>query len=108
MTEQSQPVKRPRGRPKGSRNKVSKDAQRFFGRLWKDPEFRKRFTKEWRELKVAPPLMVQAAHYAFGKPVEQLEVEGPVGASLAGPISIVINGKTYTSADGRTSGSDDK
>jgi hypothetical protein len=89
--------KRPPGRPKGSRNKVSKDAQRFFGRLWRDPEFRKRFVKEWRELKVPPPLMVQAAHYAFGKPVEQVEVEGTGGPSLIGPITITINGKTYTS-----------
>lgn len=102
MSDQTAPVKRRPGRPKGSRNKVSKDAQRFFGRLWKDPEFRKRFAKEWRELKVPPPLMVQAAHYAFGKPVEQLEVGGDgSGQSLLGPVSIVINGKTYTSANDR-------
>src|SRR5687767_13734722 len=94
----SQPPKRPPGRPKGS-----KDARQFFGRLWKDAEFKKRFVKEWRSLKVPPNLMVAAAHYAFGKPVEQIEVGGDGAGPLTGPITIVVNGKTYTSADGAKS-----
>ena len=88
----SEQMKRPPGRPKGSKNKVSKEAQKFFARLWRDPEFRKRFTKEWRDGKVAPPLMVAAAHYAFGKPVEQVSIDGDAERAPTAFV-LVLNGK---------------
>ena len=99
MTEQQQPVKRGRGRPKGSRNKVSKEGQTFFRKLMKDPEFRRNYKKKWVALDLPPQHYVNGAAYAWGKPVEQIEVGGDGTAQASGPIVIVVNGKTYTSGN---------
>ena len=86
------PVKRGPGRPKGSRNRVSKDAQKFFQRLWKRPDFKRKFVRDWDAGKLSPQMYVMAAQYAWGKPVDQLNINAE---SDAGPTAfvLVLNGK---------------
>lgn len=93
------PVKRGRGRPKGSRNKVSKDAQRFFEKLWKRPEFRRKFLKDWDGGRLAPAVVVAAAHYAFGKPVDQVNINSDTPLAPTAVV-LVLNGEQITSGDG--------
>lgn len=99
-TEPTAPVKRGRGRPKGSRNKVSKEGQTFFRRLMKDKKFRENYKREWIELKLPPQHYINGAAYAWGKPVEQVEIGGDGSQPDNGPVVIVVNGKTYTSGSG--------
>lgn len=102
MTEPNPTGARPRGRPKGSKNKVSKEARDFCRRLTKDVAYRTKLREDLQRRKNVPPAvetMVWA--YAHGKPVEQIELESHGGAgALSGPITIVVNGKTYTSGTG--------
>lgn len=97
MDEQNsdQPIKRGRGRPKGSRNKVSKEAQNFFRRLWSDKEFKKKFKKDWIEGKLAPQMYVTGAQYAWGKPVDQLNVNTD-NPNEPTAFILVVDGKALT------------
>ncbi len=91
---------RGRGRPKGSRNKVSKFAQTFFQRLWNNPEFRKKFKKDWIEGKLQPQMYIAGAQYAWGKPVEQVNVNSD-SEQIPTSFVLVLNGKVLTpGADG--------
>jgi hypothetical protein len=105
----SEQVKRPRGRPKGSRNKVTQEARDFCRRLTKDKEYRRKLREDFKRRKNVPPnieAMVWA--YGHGKPVEQIELDAPGGAgAAAGPITLVVNGKVYTSGDGGRSDRDE-
>ena len=94
------PVKRGRGRPKGSRNKVSKEAAAFCRRLTKDKDYRIKFQADWKERKIPPQIETLVWAYAHGKPVEQIEVGGDGSAPASGPIVLVVNGKTYMSGNG--------
>jgi hypothetical protein len=98
------PVKRGRGRPKGSRNKVSKKAQRWFQRLWEDPEFKRKFKKDWIEGKLQPQMYITGAQYAYGKPVEQVNVSSD-GEQVPSAFVLIVDGKALTpGADSNNSG----
>lgn len=93
-------IKRPRGRPKGSKNKVTAEARAFCRRLTKDPKYRKKLREDLQRRKGVPPAvetMIWA--YGHGKPVEQIELESSGDALLNGPITVVVNGKAYTTGN---------
>src|SRR5688500_4026911 len=82
------PVKRGRGRPKGARNKVSKEAQDFCRRLTKDPTYRKKLKEDWKRRKVPPAIEQLVWAYGHGKPVEQVNINGEGGEQA--PTSFVL------------------
>lgn len=90
-----QPVKRGRGRPKGSRNKVSKEAQDFCRKLTKDADYRARLKKDWKIRKVPPQIEALVWAYGHGKPVEQVEVGGD-GSQQPTAFVLVVDGKALT------------
>jgi hypothetical protein len=98
--EQQQSVKRGRGRPKGARNKVSKEGQTFFRRLMKDKQFRDNYRRKWIALELPPQHYINGSAYAWGKPVEQVEIGGDGSQADNGPVVIMVSGKTYTSGSG--------
>jgi hypothetical protein len=93
------PVKRGRGRPKGSRNKVSKKAQTFFQRLWNDKAFKTKFRKDWITGKLQPQMYITGAQYAFGKPVDQVNLNTE---SQQGPTAfvLIVDGKALVPTSG--------
>ncbi len=98
--EGGQLVKRGRGRPKGSRNKVSKKAQSFFQRLWTNPEFRKKFKQDWIAGKLQPQMYITGAQYAWGKPVDQVNINADTESAPTAFV-LVVDGKALTpGADG--------
>ena len=92
------PVKRGRGRPKGSRNKVSKEAQTYFRRLLKDKEFRRRYAQKWRSLELSPQEYINGRAYAWGKPVDQISIDAEQ-PTMPTRVVLVVNGEPIT-ADG--------
>jgi hypothetical protein len=101
MSEPIEQKRRP-GRPNGSRNKVSKEAQNFFRRLLNDKDFQRNYKAKFKALDLSPQEYINARAYAWGKPVDQINLEASPDAAgaLTGPITVVINGKTYGSGDG--------
>ncbi len=102
----SVPQKRGRGRPKGSRNRVSKDAQKFFQRLWNNPDFKKKFRKDWIDGKLQPQMYVTGASYAWGKPVDQISIDAAEGDGGPTAFVLVLNGKALLPDGDNSSGSE--
>jgi hypothetical protein len=107
------PAKRGRGRPKGSRNKVSKEAQDFCRRLTKNPEYRKKLREDFiRRKKSIPPQLEQMIWaYAHGKPVDQVNINTDAQQAPTAFV-LVLNGQILVPAssedqiiDGHTDGS---
>jgi hypothetical protein len=95
-----QPLKRGRGRPKGSKNKVSKEAQDFCRRLTKDATYRKKFKEDWKKRKVPPQIEALVWAYGHGKPVEQVNVSGDAEQAPTAFV-LIVDGKALTpNADG--------
>ncbi|HMF11591.1 MAG TPA: DUF5681 domain-containing protein [Gemmataceae bacterium] len=76
----------PAGRPKGTRNKVTVDAQQTAAALVDDPIYRAKLARDLRGRKVPPLIEQMLWHYAKGKPKDELQVTGSEG----GPLEIVI------------------
>jgi hypothetical protein len=89
------PIKRGRGRPKGSRNKVSKAAQTFCRRLTNDKMYRKKFKEDWKRRKVPPQIEALVWAYGHGKPVEQVNLNGE-GEQAPTAFVLIVDGKALT------------
>ena len=63
------------GRPKGSKDKRTIEAQQLAARLVDDPDYRKKLLADMRVRKVAPAIEVMLWHYAYGKPKDMVEVD---------------------------------
>jgi len=66
------------GRPKGSRNKVTLEIREAARRLVSDPIYWRKLRADLRKRKVHPHVETTLLAYAFGKPVDRIEV-GRVG-----------------------------
>jgi hypothetical protein len=66
------------GRPKGSHNKNTVDAREMATRFLGDSVYQTNLLKRLRAGK-APHLEPLLYHYAYGKPVDRLKVEGALG-----------------------------
>ena len=86
------PVRRGPGRPKGSKNKVSKEAQDFCRRLTKDPSYRNKFKEDWKKRKVPPQIEALVWAYGHGKPVEQVNLNGDAEQAPTAFV-LVVDGK---------------
>jgi hypothetical protein len=64
----------PRGRPKGSPNKVTVEARALCEQLVRDAVYQKRFIKRWRAGRLAARLEEMVWAYAFGKPRQAVDV----------------------------------
>lgn len=64
-----------KGRPKGAKNKTTAEVRAAAEKLVSDPEYRKELKTRLREGK-APHMETLLWHYAYGKPAEQVEVNG--------------------------------
>jgi hypothetical protein len=95
------PEKRGRGRPKGSRNKVSREAQDFCRRLTKNPEYRKKLREDFiRRKKSIPPQLEQMIWaYAHGKPVDQVNINTDTQQAPTAFV-LVLNGQILVPARG--------
>lgn len=74
------------GRPKGARNKATRDIQQFSRAVLEDPEYVAALKLRLVEGR-APHMETLLAHYAYGKPKDTLAVEGelPPFVVLTGP-----------------------
>ena len=89
------PMKRGRGRPKGSRNKVSKEAQTFCRRLTHDKLYRKKLKEDWKRRKVPPQIEALVWAYGHGKPVEQVNLNSD-GEQTPTAFVLIVDGKALT------------
>ena len=93
------PEKRGRGRPKGSRNKVSKEAQDFCRRLTKNAEYRKKLREDFihRKKSIPPQLEQMIWAYAHGKPVDQVNINTDAERAPTAFV-LVLNGQILVPA----------
>ena len=64
----------PAGRPKGSRNQRLIDGETYARAIVDDPEVRAQLLKQAQQGVLPPALMQMFFTYAFGKPVEVVDV----------------------------------
>lgn len=64
------------GRPTGSRNKRTLDGEAYARAIIEDPEVRATFLQQARDGVMHVELIKTLLAYAFGKPVEVVDVEG--------------------------------
>ena len=62
------------GRPKGSANKVTREAKALCLELLSDQAYMERFRRAWRSRQLPPRLEELVWAYAFGKPTQSVEV----------------------------------
>jgi hypothetical protein len=67
------------GRKKGTPNKATADVRALCTQLLTDPAYVANFTERLHAGKLAPHVEALLWHYAYGKPVEHLEVGGEDG-----------------------------
>jgi hypothetical protein len=65
------------GRPKGVPNKITVEARDLAQKLLDDPKYADGFKKRLLAGELAPALESMVWHYAYGKPIERLEVDAP-------------------------------
>jgi hypothetical protein len=70
-------IPRRRGRPRGSRNRVTLEARAAAALVVDDPVYRARLLKRAREGKLSPAMEVALWHYAKGRPKEVVEQATP-------------------------------
>ena len=70
------------GRPKGARNKSAGEAQKLCLRLVSDPDYRKRIKQRLVTGGLPPGIEAMLWHYAYGKPIEQVEFGGMDGEPM--------------------------
>jgi len=68
------------GRKQGVPNKVTVEVKALCAGLVDDPAYRKRLKADLRERKVAPAIEQMLWYFAYGKPTEQIQMSGNVGA----------------------------
>ena len=74
----------PRGRPTGVPNKITIEIKQFCQDLLSSEKYRQRLKRDVEQRKVAPAIEALLFAYAWGKPVERLELARPGGfADLA-------------------------
>ena len=64
------------GRPKGCKDKVRRQVKTIALDLLGDDEYQRNLAKRLRKGTLAPALEAMLWHYAFGKPVERMEIGG--------------------------------
>jgi hypothetical protein len=66
------------GRPRGARNKVTLQIREAAARLFDDPVYWRKLRSDLRKRKLHPQMEVTLLAYAYGRPVDRIEV-GRVG-----------------------------
>lgn len=64
----------PRGRPKGSTNKVTHEVREMSRALIEDPAYWMKFLKAWRARKITPRTEEMVWAYAYGKPAQAVDL----------------------------------
>jgi hypothetical protein len=64
------------GRQKGSRNKRTHDVEAYARSIVEDPEVQAMMRKQAQQGTLPAPLMQMLHAYAYGKPVERVELSG--------------------------------
>lgn len=62
------------GRPKGSPNRAGREGREFAQRFVNDPEYRESLRRRVANDTLAPAVEVQLQHYAWGKPIDRVEI----------------------------------
>ena len=65
------------GRPKGVPNKVTVEARDLAQKLLTEPTYCEKFKARLLAGELAPALEAMVWHYAYGKPIERIEVDAP-------------------------------
>lgn len=60
------------GRPKGARNKATRDIKAWCQALFERPAFQKNVKKAWDDLTLDPSYRALLTHYAYGKPAQSV------------------------------------
>jgi hypothetical protein len=91
----------PRGRPKGVRNKVTRDVKALAAGILEDPLVQAKLLEPAQRGKLAPAVMGLLFHYAYGKPKETVALEArPAPARLVIVVESAPHG--YAAPVGRT------
>jgi hypothetical protein len=61
------------GRPKGTPNRVTRDAREFFVDIVNNPDYRQSLERRARAGKLAPAVECMLWFYAYGKPVQPVQ-----------------------------------
>ena len=64
----------PAGRPKGAKNKATREIKAFAQQLFERPKFQKTLKKAWDDLTLDPAYRQLLTHYAFGKPATAIDL----------------------------------
>lgn len=89
------------GRKKGVPNKATVEVKEASRLLVEDPSYRVNLQSRLRDGTAAPAVEAMLWHYAYGKPVDKVEMTGPNGGPLTGAPQVVL----YMPDNGRGPGS---
>lgn len=81
------------GRPPGVPNKATTEIKAFFRGVLESDEYRESLKARLLAGEVAPALEALAYHYAYGKPVERVEMTGKDGEPLEHKHELDIGGR---------------
>ena len=81
----------PRGRPPGRENYATVDVRQLARELVLNPDYRARFRERLMRGHLAPAVELALLYYAFGRPVERVQVEN---TTTLPPLRIVIEDAT--------------
>jgi hypothetical protein len=76
----------PKGRRKGVPNRVTLEVRKAASALVEDGEYRAELLERLRAGTLPPAVEVMLWHYAYGRPVERVEVSNPDGSNLFGEV----------------------
>ena len=80
------------GRPKGAKNRISRDVRQVARSLIEDEVYLRRLRERLHSGEVSPPVETMLWYYAFGKPAETVELGPQAASSLAEVIRRASNG----------------
>lgn len=65
------------GRQKGTQNRITRDIQAWAQSVIEDRQGRSKTLRLYQQGRLAPALVIELLHYAYGKPKDTLSIESP-------------------------------
>jgi len=81
------------GRPKGVPNKCTQEVRAWARAIMEDPTVQANMLKQAQEGRLAPGIVNELLHYAYGKPKDTIEHTGLDGATISQVVRVIMNAK---------------